>query len=527
MTPTLQHFSQYLHCSFSSWRSKTSLLTDDVSRLLFTLSAVFALFWCAWNFLKSKNQTSLLPPGPKGLPLLGNLLALDPDLHSYFAGLSQTYGPIFKLWLGNKLGIVVNSPSLAQQVLKDYDVTFANRDVTVAARFATYGGCDIVWTPYGDEWRMLRKVCVTKMLSKITLDSVYTLRRREVRQTVSYLYSKSGSAVNLGEQMFLTTLNVITSMMWGGTVEGDERASLGAEFREIVAEITELLGKPNVSDFYPGLARFDLQGIAKQMDGLAGRFDGIFDRVIGEQAKGGGEKRKDFLDFLLRLKDENDAKTPFTMNHLKALLMDMVVGGTDTSSNTIEFAMAEVMNQPKVMNQIQQELEAVIGKHSIVEESHIHKLPYLEAVVKEALRLHPALPLMVPHCPSETCTVGGYTVPKGSRVFVNLWAIQRDPTMWEDPFKFDPDRFLNNKWDYSGSDFGYFPFGSGRRICAGIAMAERMVMYLLATLFHSFDWELPPGEKLDLSEKFGIVLKKKIPLVAIPKPRLSDPALYE
>ena len=208
-------------------------------------------------------------------------------------------------------------------------------------------------------------------------------------------------------------------------------------------------------------------------------------------------------------------------------VQDMVVGGSDTSSNAIEFAMAEIMNQPKVMNQIQQELEDVIGKHNIVEESHIHSLPYLEAVVKETLRLHPTLPLLVPHCPSETCTVGGYTVPKGSRIFVNLWAIQRDPTKWEDPSKFDPDRFLNKKWDFSGSDFDYFPFGSGRRICAGIAMAERMVMYSLATLLHSFDWEVPPGEQLDLSEKFGIVLKKKIPLVAIPKPRLSDPALYE
>ena len=205
----------------------------------------------------------------------------------------------------------------------------------------------------------------------------------------------------------------------------------------------------------------------------------------------------------------------------------MVVGGTDTSSHTIEFAMAEIMNKPEVMRKTQQELEVVVGKDNIVEESHIHKLPYLYAVMKETLRLHPALPLLVPHCPSETCTVGGYTIPKGSRIFVNVWAIQRDPSIWENPLNFDPERFLKSKWDYSGSDVNYFPFGSGRRICAGTAMAERMVMYSLATLLHSFDWKLPQGEKLDLIEKFGIVLKKKTPLVAIPTPRLTDPSMYE
>ncbi|KAL4602573.1 hypothetical protein ACB092_10G062500 [Castanea dentata] len=501
-----------------------------LSPLTLLVLLIFTLSWYTWK----KQRTSLLlllPPGPRGVPLFGNLLSLDPELHSYFAGLAQIHGPIFKLRLGYKLGIVVTSPSLTREVLKDRDVTFANRDVPEAGRAATYGGSDIVWTPYGPEWRMLRKVCVIKMLSNTTLDSVYELRRKQVRETVGYFYRRVGSPVNIGEQMFLTVMNVITNMMWGGTVEGEERSSLGADFKEVVSEMTELLGKPNISDFFPGLARFDLQGIKKKMDGLAKRFDRIFDVMISQRLEidkeGGSKDSKDFLQFLLKLKDEGDSKTPMTMIHLKALLMDMAVGGTDTTSNTIEFAMAEIMNKPEVMRKTQQELEAVVGKDNIVEESHIHKLPYLHAVMKETLRLHPALPLLVPHCPSETCTVGGYTIPKGSRIFVNVWAIQRDPSIWENPLNFDPERFLNSKWDYSGNDFNYFPFGSGRRICAGTAMAERMVIYSLATLLHSFDWNLPQGENLDITEKFGIVLKKKIPLVAVPTPRLSDPSMYE
>jgi cytochrome P450 len=530
----------------SSWWSKTSPEKYDILQVIFTLSAISALLWYAWTFLKSKNQSSApLPPGPKGLPLLGNLFGLDSELHSYFASLSQTYGPILKLQLGSKVGIVVSSASLAREMLKDHDVTFANHVVTTAGRIMTYGGCDILWTPYGAEWRMLRKVCVQNMLSKTTLDSFSILRRREVRQTVSYFYSNVGSPVNFGEQIFVTVLNVITNMMWGGTVDGKEKASLGAEFKDVVSEMTYIAGKLNISDFYPSLARFDLQGIAKQSKVLTRRLDAIFERMIdqrrklermniGQRGKLGesedGEKVKDFLEFLLRLIDEQDDKTPtpLTLNNLKALFMDMVVAGSDTSSNTMEFAMTEIMNQPKVMSQIQQELDAVVGKHNTVEESHIHQLPYLEAVVKETLRLHTPVPLLVPRYPSETCTVGGYTIPKGSQIFINSWAIHRDPTKWENPLKFDPERFLNNnnKLDYSGSDFSYLPFGSGRRMCVGAGLAERMVLYSLATLLHSFDWEVPPGEKLDFSDKFGVILKKEISLVAIPTPRLSDPALY-
>nr|AYV88891.1 cytochrome P450 oxidase CYP706C54 [Polygala tenuifolia] len=500
---------------------------------IFTVTVVFAVAWFMFRSRAQKrNSPSPPPPGPRGLPLFGNLLSLDPELHSYFANLAETYGPIFRLQLGGKVGIVVSSPEIAREVLKDQDTAFANRDVPAAGRAATYGGADIVWTPYGPEWRMLRKVCVLKMLSNTTLDSVYELRRREVRQTVRYMHSRAGSPVNIGEQLFLTVLNVITNMLWGGSVEGDERASLGAEFRQAISEMTDCLGKPNVSDFFPWLSRFDLQGIEKKTHNIALRFDSIFEKMIGQRlqigtAADGWEEQKDFLQFLLKLKEEGDSKTPLTMTHLKALLMDMVVGGSDTSSNTSEFAMAEIMNNPEIMMRIQQELESVVGKDNIVEESHISELKYLQAVMKETLRLHPALPLLVPHCPSETCTVAGYNVPKGSRVFLNVWAIHRDASNWDNPLKFDPSRFLDTKWDYSGSDFKYFPFGSGRRICAGIAMAERMVMFSLATLIHSFDWRLAEGEKLDLSEKFGIVLKKKIPLVAVPTPRLSDPVLYE
>ncbi|MFS8032482.1 putative cytochrome P450 [Helianthus anomalus] len=491
--------------------------------LIITLLSVLLLVW----MLTSKASSPPLPPGPRPLPLVGNLLSLEPELHTYFAAVAKTYGPIARLWLGKKLGILITSPELAREVLKLNDTIFANRDVPVAGIEATYGGNDIVWTPYGDQWRMLRKICVREMLGNQVLDSVYSLRRKEVRNTVKYLYNNVGSPVNIGEQMFLTMLNVVTGMMWGGTVKSEDRERVGAEFRQLISELTGYLGMPNLSDFYPGLARFDLQGVKKNMKVLAKRFDGIFETMIEQRRKMSGDENKDFLQFLLQLKDRGDSNPPFTIAHLKALLMDMVAGGTDTTSNTVEFALAEMMSNPEILEKAQQELERVVGKDNVVEESHVNNLPYLYAIMKETLRLHAILPLLVPHCPSESCVIGGYTVPKGARVFVNVWAIHRDPTIWENPLEFQPERFLDGKWDHTGNDFRYIPFGSGRRICAGTAMAERMFMFLLGSIIHSFDWKLGEGEKLDLCEKFGIVLKKKVALIAIPTSRLTNSTLYD
>eukprot|EP00262_Sarcandra_glabra_P011769 TRINITY_DN289_c0_g3_i1.p1 TRINITY_DN289_c0_g3~~TRINITY_DN289_c0_g3_i1.p1 ORF type:complete len:327 (-),score=34.39 TRINITY_DN289_c0_g3_i1:156-1136(-) len=317
------------------------------------------------------------------------------------------------------------------------------------------------------------------------------------------------------------------------TDTGEERHKVGAEFRKFVVEVSELVSESNISDLFPIFSRFDLQGAERRMKKLLVWSDKIYDSIINQRLRmevtGPNKELDDFLQILLRLMEEGDPKTPLTLTHIKAVFFDFMVAGTDTTSTVVEWAMAEMMAHPEIMQKAKKELEEVVGLNNVVEESHLPKLHYLDAILKEVQRLHPVAPLLIPRCPSDSCIVGGYTVPRGSNVMVNAWAIHRDPTIWENPLEFRPERFLkitNDKWDYSGNDYRYLPFGSGRRICVGLPLAERMLAYILASLIHSFDWSSPEGTKLELVEKFGIALKKATPLIALPYPRLFNPNLY-
>uniref|UniRef100_J3L388 Uncharacterized protein n=1 Tax=Oryza brachyantha TaxID=4533 RepID=J3L388_ORYBR len=353
----------------------------------------------------SRRRRSRLPPGPAGLPLVGSLPFIDPNLHTYFAGLAEKHGPILSIRLGSKVDIVVNSAQLAREVLRDQDSVFANRVMPDAGDAVAFGGVrNIVGNPVGPMWRLLRRVCVQEMMSPAGLAGVHSLRRREFRSTLRYLHSKSGEPVDIGEQMFLNTMNVITGTMWGGTIGSEsERAAVGSEFRGLVAEVTELLGTPNVSDLFPALKPFDLQGIRRKMERLRSRFDVLFTKIIQQRMKSqqdGGETTTDFLECLLKMEKEGgDGKTQFTMNNVKGFLLEMVVGGTDTTSNSVEWIMAELLHNPQAMDNVQQELDSVVGRDAVVEESHLPHLHYLRMVIKETLRLHPPAPLVGPPPP--------------------------------------------------------------------------------------------------------------------------------
>ncbi|VFQ82844.1 unnamed protein product [Cuscuta campestris] len=496
----------------------------------FTFSTLFFSTLCLYYYHgKSRKQ---LPPGPPGFPVVGYLPFLRRNLHHQFTDLAAKYGPIFKLRLGSRLCVVVSSPSTAREILREQDAVFSNRDPTAAALIATYGGRDIAWAPMGGYWRDARKIFVREMLSSGNIRACREHRRSEVRKAIRDLRSRAGESVDVGELASRTEMNVVTSMIFGSERAGDE-------FRKIMGEFIASIGEPNVSDFFPWLARFDLQRKQRKMRDLVKFVGNTLDPIIEEglkivseksrtAGKGEFEEKKDFLQILLELKVSEAGKL-LDFDAIKAILQDIVLGGTDTTATMVEWVMAVLLDSPEVMKQVQKELEEIVGMDNIVEEFHLPKLTYLDAVVKETLRLYPALPLLVPRCPSQTSQVGGYTIPKGTKVLLNVYAIHRDHKLWDNPSQFKPERFLNRSLgllDYTGNDPRFLPFGSGRRICAGIPLAEKMLVYILGSLLHSFYWHLPEGEKLDLSDAFGLVTKKRTPLIAVPTLRLCNSELY-
>ncbi|KAK4486394.1 hypothetical protein RD792_009068 [Penstemon davidsonii] len=502
---------------------------------IIALSISLTLVSIIWFMIKKPTSKSPpLPPGPRGLPIVGYLPYIGKNLLVQFTELAHQYGPIYKLHLGHKLWVVVSSPSITKEVVRDNDLIFANRSVSIGLRVATYGGSGVVWSPNDPGWRLMRKIFVHEMISPSSLEASYNLRKDVVRKTIKNIYhNKAGKAIQMRDLCFLTVLNIVINLMWGGTIEGEEGERIVTEFNTVVERLLDLTGKGNISDFFPFLAGLDLQGVKRDMESHVECMDKMFDAVIDLyqdrfNGKGNEQGRKDFLQLLLKLKEDKDSEMGLTQQQFRVMMMDFIAGGTSAQSTAIEWAMAELLKNPEIMAKVQEELSAVVGENNIVEESHMSKLKYMEAVFKESLRLHPAIPFLIPRSPIESSIIGGYTIPKKTTVFVNVWSIQRDPSIWENPLEFRPQRFLdeNQNLDYSGNNFNYFPFGSGRRICAGMPLAERMSFYILASLLHSFEWRLPEGEELDMAERFGIVLRKTKPLVALPTPRLSDSNLY-
>ncbi|GMY15529.1 flavonoid 3'-monooxygenase [Fagus crenata] len=383
---------------------------------------------------------------------------------------------------------------------------------------------------------MLRKISSVHLFSGKALDDFRHIRQEEVAVLARALANAGSNEVNLGQLLNVCTVNALGRVMLGrrvfgdGSGEGDAKAD---EFKSMVVEVMVLAGVFNIGDFIPALEWLDLQGVAAKMKKLHKRFDAFLTTIVEEHKNNAGGKHTDMLSTLISLKDvADDDGGKLTDTEIKALLLNMFTAGTDTSSSTVEWAIAELIRHPKILAQVQKELDSVVGRDRFVSELDLAQLTYLQAVVKETFRLHPSTPLSLPRMASESCEIDGYHIPKGSTLLVNVWAIARDPNEWANPLEFRPERFLPGgekaHADIRGNDFEVIPFGAGRRICAGMSLGLRMVQILTATLVHAFNWDLPDGlmlEKLNMDEAYGLTLQRAVPLMVHPKPRLS-PHVY-
>ncbi|BAS78803.1 Os02g0503100 [Oryza sativa Japonica Group] len=336
----------------------------------------------------------------------------------------------------------------------------------------------------------------------------------------------------------------------GAHAHGDAQRHLAHGVREevhrrggggwMIEEIFFLNGVFNIGDMVPWLGWLDPQGYIGRMKRLGGMFDRFLEHILDEHVErrrreGDGFAARDMVDLLLQFADDPSLKVPIQRDGVKAFILELITGSTDTTSVSVEWAMSEVLRNPSVLARATDELDRVVGRRRLVAEGDIPNLPYLDAVVKESMRLHPVVPLLVPRVSREdafSVSVAGaaasYDIPAGTRVLVNVWAIGRDPAVWgDDAEEFRPERFAaggeRGGVDVKGQDFELLPFGSGRRMCPGFGLGLKMVQLTLANLLHGFAWRLPGGaaaEELSMEEKFGISVSRLVQLKAIPEPKL-------
>ncbi|XP_037439533.1 trimethyltridecatetraene synthase-like [Triticum dicoccoides] len=496
---------------------------------------------------RRQSEALNLPPGPRGWPVLGSLGALAGALppHRALAELAARHGPLMHLRLGSYHAVVASSADAARLVLKTHDLAFADRPRTAAGEHAAYGYLGIVHTPYGAYWRMARRLCATELFSPRRVDSYEYIRKQELRALVCGLFECRGRAIAVRQHLADATLRNVLRMSIGEKWSGCYGSAEGEEFRRTLDEAFAVTGAvSNVGEWVPWLGWLDVQGCVRRMKRLGKVYDRFLERILDEHDEerrkvamatgaGHGESAaaRDLVDVLLQLAEEegetvgtSSTEARLTRDGVKAFVQDIIAGGTESSAVTMEWAMSELLRRPDAAAAATEELDRVVGRSRWVEESDLAHLPYIDAVVKETMRLHPVGPLLVPHMAREDTLVAGYNVPAGARVLVNVWAIARDPASWPDrPDEFRPERFAGSAVDVRGQHFELLPFGAGRRICPAYGLAMKVIGAGLANLLQGFAWRLPEGVSpadLSMEEHVGLSTRRKVPLVAVPEPRL-------
>ncbi|KAK3132999.1 hypothetical protein QOZ80_6AG0530670 [Eleusine coracana subsp. coracana] len=515
-----------------------------VSTFAVSTIVCYVLFFLAGKAVEGRRRRPPLPPGPRGWPVLGNLPQLGGKSHQTLHEMSKVYGPLLRLRFGSSNVVVAGSAAVAEQFLRIHDANFSCRPPNSGGEHMAYDYQDVVFAPYGPRWRAMRKVCAVNLFSARALENLRDVREREAALMVKAL-GEASTVVPLGRAVNVCTTNALSRAAVGLRVfaeDGKEGAT--RDFKEIVLEVIQVGGVLNVGDFVPALRWLDPQRVVANMKKLHRRFDDMMNGIISErrssrfQPAADEESNKDLLGLLLAMVQKEQPLTGgdedrITDTYIKALILNLFVAGTDTTSTIVEWSLAEMIRHPDILKQAQEELDAVVGRDRLVSETDLPSLTFFNAVIKETFRLHPSTPLSLPRMAADDCEVAGYRIPKGSELLVNVWGIARDPALWPDPLEFRPARFLpggsHENVDVKGAHFQLIPFGAGRRICAGLSWGLRMVTLTSATLVHAFHWELPVGQtpdKLNMDEAFTLLLQRAVPVMVHPVPRLI-PSAYQ
>ncbi|PIN00140.1 Cytochrome P450 CYP2 subfamily [Handroanthus impetiginosus] len=503
----------------------SNALSFELLLCFFLFIAVFA-FWLrpgglAWALSKA-HKTAI--KGPSGLPLLGLVFSFTNSLtHRTLMKLSKSSKAelLMAFSVGFTRFIISSNPETAKEILNSS--AFADRPVKESAYQLLFHRA-MGFAPYGDYWRNLRRISATHLFSPKRVSSFGEFRREIGMKMVDEIKWKmeKNSEVEVKKVLHFGSLNNVMISVFGKRYDFENGD--GIELEWLVKEGYELLGIFNWSDHFPFLGWLDLQSVRKRSRRLVEKVNDFVGKIIEEHRVKRGEKvvdnqeSHDFVDVLLGLEKENRLSDL----DMIAVLWEMIFRGTDTVAILLEWILARMILHPDIQAKAQEEIDNALGTNATPCDSDLQNLPYLQAIVKETLRMHPPGPLLSwARLTIHDTFVGPHFIPAGTTAMVNMWAIAHDEEVWPEPEKFRPERFLEEDVAVMGSDLRLSPFGSGRRVCPGKTMGLATVQLWLAQLLHNFKWSAPHNCGVDLSECLKLSMEMKKPLVCRAFPRIS------
>nr|BBD34743.1 putative cytochrome P450 [Eschscholzia californica subsp. californica] len=572
---SLTHFIsciQFLPLSQSSYQEVAKSMDMPISLQLQSIVGLLAFisffFYLIKPLLSCYMATEVrCPPEATGSwPIVGHLPQLVGSQPPFrvLGDMADKFGPIFMIRQGVYPTLVVSSWEMEKECFTTNDKFLASRSSSAAGNHMTYDYAFLAFAFYGPYWREIRKISTLQLLSPRRLELLKHIPHTEIDIFIKGLYRiwedtqpRNGPVkLEMGQIFGYLTLNIVLNLVvgkrvcnYGDSNHDDAEEAEGQKLYKTVTDFFKLSGVSAASDALPFLSWFDLDGQKKNMKKVAKEMDIVAEKWLqdkksssllsrsSKRSNGEGEGN-DFMDVLISILPDDNEKGPLFIKHsrdavIKATALvsiSLVVGASDTTSLSLTWALSLLLNEKRVLKKAQDELDTKVGRDRRVEDKDIKNLVYLQAIVKETLRMYPAVPV----APRETikdCNIGGYKVKEGTRVLMNIWKLHRDPRVWSNPSEFRPERFLDregegSKMDFRGQHFEYLPFGSGRRMCPGINFASQILHMTLARLLQGFDLSSPSSSPVDMTEGSGLTLPRATPLEVLISPRLPLP-LYD
>ncbi|KAI5065634.1 hypothetical protein GOP47_0020329 [Adiantum capillus-veneris] len=480
----------------------------------------------AWGRAQTNGLRNYIP-GPRGWPVIGSLLEMGDQAHVRLAKLATSCSArsLMAFSLGDTRVILTCVPDVAKEIL--CSSSFADRPIKSSARSLLFDRA-IGFAPHGAYWRNLRRLASTCLFAPRRIAEHESRRQEETTRMLQAMGAAMTRDGVVPVRLYLqrAAVNNIMGTVFGRTYEFGARCEEGEQLQAMVREGFELLGAVNWQDHLAWLnllGFLDTKRISSRCSTLVSEVKKFVQNIIDEhrlsgKSHGSGDQ-SDFVDVLLSLDDSEKLAD----DDMIAVLWEMIFRGTDTTAILTEWVLAELTLHPEMQKRLQEELDAVAGPNGTIEESQLPQLPYLQAVIKETLRMHPPGPLLSwARLATEDVQVAGHVVPAGTTAMVNMWAITHDEQIWKGAGEFRPDRFVEESVDIRGSDLRLAPFGAGRRVCPGRALGYATVQLWVARLLINFRWAPHPATPICLFDHLKLSCEMKHPLLVCPSPRFGS-----